>query len=210
MFEEIVPGVYDITTQTRPSGGRFRVYLFDGDTPTLIDTGFEETTDRVVDAVEEIGIRPERLVITHGDHDHIDGFDALVDALGVETWVPEQTDASQFENDPDHRYTEGTSIGEFAPVHVPGHRADNHALVNERTGVAVMGDAVFGSDRRGLPAGYLVPPPAAFSEDVHEAEMNLDKLLDYEFDAALVFHGSSVTRNASETLASYVDFPGRS
>ncbi|WP_336025251.1 MBL fold metallo-hydrolase [Halobellus salinisoli] len=207
MIDEIAPDVYDITTQTRPGGGRFRVYLFDGETPTLFDTGFEETTDRIVDAVEELRVDPERLIITHGDHDHIDGFDALVDAVDLETWVPEQTDVSDLRNDPDYRYTEGDSIGEFDAVHLPGHRADNHALVDESRGIAVLGDAAFGSDRRGLPAGYLVPPPAAFSEDVHEAELALQKLLAYDFDAALVFHGSSVPEDAREILASYVDFP---
>jgi len=207
MIDEIAPDVYDITTQTRPGGGRFRVYLFDDETPTLVDTGFEETTDKIVEAVDELGVDPERLVITHGDHDHIDGFDALVDALDVETWVPEQTDIGDLRNDPDHRYTEGETIGEFVAVHLPGHRADNHALVDEARGIAVMGDGAFGSDRRGLPAGYLVPPPAAFSEDVHEAELMLQKLLEYDFDAALVFHGSSVLENARETLAGYVDFP---
>lgn len=210
MYSEILPDVYDITTQTRPTGGRFRVYLFDGDAPTLIDTGFDETVDRIVAAVDDIGVRPERLVITHGDPDHIDGFDSLVEAFDVETWVPEQTDASDLDHDPDHRYTEGSPIGNFDPVHVPGHRADNHALVDESRGVAVMGDAMFGADRRGLPEGYLIPPPAAFSEDLHEAEENLDKLLEYEFDAALVFHGTSVTENASERFSAFVDFPGRS
>jgi len=210
MYSEIVPDVYDITTQPTPSGGRLRVYLFDGETPTLIDTGFEETVDRIADAVEEIGASPERLIVTHGDPDHIDGFDSLVEEFDLETWVPEQTDVSDLEHDPDYRYTEEARIGDFTPVHVPGHRADNHVLVNEDANVAVMGDAVFGSDRRGLPAGYLIPPPAAFSEDLHAAELNLDKLLEYEFDSALVFHGTSVTENASETLSSFVDFAGRS
>ncbi|WP_197052370.1 MBL fold metallo-hydrolase [Halobellus rufus] len=207
MIDEVVPGVYDITTQTRPDGGRFRVYLFDGETPTLVDTGLGDGIDRIVDAVDEVGVDPERLLITHGDHDHVGGFDAVVDAFDLETWVPEQTDVGGLRNEPDHRYTEGTPIGDFVPVHLPGHRADNHALVDERRGVAVLGDAAFGSDRRGLPAGYLVPPPAAFSEDVHEGELRLRDLLEYDFDVALVFHGSSVTEHARERLAAYVDFP---
>ena len=72
-----------------------------------------------------------------------------------------------------------------------------------------MGDSVSGSDQRGLPAGYFHLPPAVYSEDLVQAETNLEKLLDYQFDAALVYHGSSVTENAHEILERYVNFPGK-
>lgn len=94
-------------------------------------------------------------------------------------------------------------------VHVPGHEPDNHVLIDEQTGDAVMGDAVSGADQHGLPAGYFHLPPAAYSADLNEAERNLGRLLDYEFEVGLVFHGSSVTEDAREKLDRYVNFPGK-
>lgn len=207
MPTEIVDGVYDITC-AQDGEKRYRVFLFLGDTPTLVDAGLPESVDTIVQGLDSVGATPGRLIITHGDPDHIGGFDALVDHYDLETWVPEQTDL-ETEHAPDHRYGHGDQIGRFTTVHVPGHKPDNHALIDEDAGIAVMGDAVSGSDQRGLPAGYFVLPPAVYSVDLNEAEENLQRLLEYEFEIGLVFHGSSVTENASGTLERFVAFPGK-
>lgn len=207
MPTELVDDVYDITCREE-HGKRYRVFLFGGGTPTLVDAGLADTAEAVFDGVDDIGVDPERLIITHGDGDHIGGFDAMVDRYGVETWVPEQTDLDT-QHDPSHRYGDSDQIGRFTAVHVPGHEPDNHALIDEDAAVAVMGDAVSGADQRGLPAGYFHLPPAVYSQNLNEAEEKLDQLLQYEFDVGLVFHGSSVTENAWDKLDRYVNFPGK-
>jgi len=40
--------------------------------------------------------------------------------------------------------------------------------------------------------------------DLNDAERSLERLLEYEFDAGLVFHGSSVLEDAREKLEAYV------
>ena len=208
MPEEIVSNVYDITCRIEEEGNRYRVFLLTEDTPTLFDTGFADTADAVFTAVEEIGVEPERLVITHADGDHIGAFDEMVDRYGVETYVPEQS-AVDAEHEPDHRYGDGDSIGRFTAVHAPGHEPDNHVLIDEDAGIAVMGDAASGADQRGLPEGYFHLPPAVYSEDLNLAERSLARLLEYDFDVALCFHGSSVTEDAHGKLDRYVNFPGK-
>lgn len=208
MPTELAAGVYDVTCREEDSGKRYRVFLFAEGTPTLFDAGFASTAEAVFDGVAEVGVEPERLVITHGDGDHVDGFDAMVDRYDLETWVPEQTDLDA-ESDPDHRYGDGDRIGRFEAVHVPGHEPDNHVLIDEQAGVAVMGDAVSGADQRGLPSGHFHLPPAVYSRDLNEAEENLERLLEYEFDVGLVYHGSSVLEDAREKLDRYVNFPGK-
>lgn len=208
MPTELVAGVYDITCREEPSGKRYRVFLAVDGTPTLLDAGLEDTTAAVFDGIDEIGIEPERLIITHGDGDHMAGFDAVVERYDPDTWVPEQTDVDT-ENTPDHRYTGGDHIGRFTAVHVPGHEPDNHALIDEDAGIAIMGDAVSGADQRGLPAGHFHLPPAVYSQDLNQAEENLERLLEYEFDVGLVYHGSSVLEDAKAKLDRYVNFPGK-
>ncbi|WP_418279830.1 MBL fold metallo-hydrolase [Halorubrum sp. DTA98] len=207
MISEIHPDVYDVTV-TESNGGRYRVFLLDGETPTLVDAGFEDTVGTVVDAAAEIGVEPERLVVTHGDGDHVGGFSGLAEAFDVETWVPANCDAD-LGADPDHRYGDGDDVGRFEAVHVPGHTADSHALVDEEASLAVLGDAVFGADARGLPAGYFVLPTGFYSADLNEADASLERLVDYEFDVGLVFHGESVLEAASEKLDRFVAFDGR-
>ena len=205
MVEEIVDTVYDITCD-QADGKRYRVFLFDTEVPTLIDAGLESTVESVFDGINEVGVEPERLIITHGDGDHIGGFEAIADRYDVETWLPEQTETDLVA---DHRYGDGGVVGQFEAVHLPGHTPDNHALIDENLGVAVMGDAVSGADQRGLPAGYFHLSPEIYTEDLNEAEQSLEKLLDHDFDIGLVFHGSSVTENAREKMKRYVNFPGK-
>lgn len=208
MPTELLPDIYDITCRQEPDGRRYRTFLFDGQTPTLFDTGYADTVDTLFDGIAATDVTPERLVITHADADHAGGFDAIVDRYTLETWVPEQAELDASTN-PDNRYGDGDRIGRFRAVHAPGHEPENHVLIDETAGVAVMGDAVSGADQRGLPAGYLHLPPAVYSQNLNQAEESLATLLEYDFDAALVFHGSSVLEGAHETLDAYVNFPGK-
>jgi glyoxylase-like metal-dependent hydrolase (beta-lactamase superfamily II) len=208
MPSQIVDQVYDITCREGDDGSRYRVFLFTDGTPTLFDTGLPDTVDAVRAAVDEIGVEPERLVVTHGDGDHVGGYESIVDAYDLETWVPIQTD-DELTPEPTHRYEGGDTIGRFTAVHVPGHEPDNHALIDEEAGIAVLGDAVSGADQRGLPSGHFHLPPAVYSQDLNQAEESLERLLSYEFEVGLVFHGSSVTENASGKLDRYVNFVGK-
>lgn len=208
MPTELVPGVHDITCRTLDSGKRYRAFLFTDDVPILFDAGLADTTDALIDGITEVGVAPERLVITHADGDHIGGFDGIVDHYEPETYVPEQS-VIDTTHDPDHRYTDGDTIGRFTALHLPGHEPDNHALIDEDAGIVVMGDAVSGADQRGLPAGYFHLPPAVYSQDLNQAERSLERLLAYEFDVALCYHGSSVTTDARAKLDRYVNFPSK-
>lgn len=206
MVTEIVDDVYDITVAER-NGGRYRVYLVDCETPTLVDAGFEDTTDAVAEGVEAVGVEPERIALTHSDADHMGGLASLAERYDAETWVPQQTRCEEFR--PDERYGDDSDIGPFTAVHVPGHTSDHHALVAESRSFAVLGDAVFGSDVRGIPTGHFVLPPAVFTEDLAAAEENLERLTGYEFETGLLYHGANVTEGASEKLSSFVDFSGK-
>lgn len=206
MPTELVSNVYDITCAD--AVGRIRAFLFDDSTPTLFDTGLADSTNVLLDGIEETGVTPKRLVLTHEDPDHVGGFDAVVDAFNVETYVPEKASLDT-ENKPDHRYQGGDEIGPFEAIYVGGHTSGSSALVDEDRGILVAGDTVVGTDWRGLPEGYLINPPTYFSDDVATAEANLERLLKFEFDTALVYHGSSVVVDANEKLDTFVNFPGK-
>lgn len=204
---EIIPDVYDITVR-RQWGRRYRCYFVDIDQPTLVDTchNLEEPIDDLFEGIDHIGIEPERLYITHGDGDHIGGFDAVVDRYDVETWVPAETDVDT-DHTPDHRYQDGDRLGQFTTVHVPGHEDDSYALIDEERSFAILGDTMVGADIRGLPVGYLVVHGEGSTNDVRAAERNLTSLTNFDFEAGLVFHGSSVLESASEKIEAYVDGP---
>lgn len=205
MPEEIVDGVYDLTCG-RLGGMRFRAYLVAEPVPTLVDTTYERLADNLIAELESLGTAPDRVVVTHDDPDHTGALDAVVDRYDPEPWLPEETGLTTG-GGAERRYGHGDAVGPFEAVHVPGHSPDAYALVDTARGIAVTGDTVIGADWRGLPPGYLLPPPGRLSDDVHAAEANLDRLLAYDFEVALVSHGTAVTDGAAETLARFVNFP---
>lgn len=226
MLEEIFDGVYDITCR-ETDRARYRAFLFrepEAAGGTLVDTGLADTTDALLDGIAQSGVSVERVVITHTDGDHVGGLDAVIEAHDPEVSLPVGADP-EVAGEIDHFYGDGDDVGPFEAVHVPGHRGHQHALVDEervlqagnggdgepqtdgshdRRGVAVLADALSGADQRGFPEGYFHLPPGTYTEDLNRAEASLETLLDYEFDAGLVFHGSSVLEGASDRLAEYV------
>lgn len=207
---EIIDAVWEIVVrEDRERGMRYRAYLIDGDTPTLVDTGFEDTTDALFGGLDDIGVTPERVVITHGDPDHIGGLDRIVRRFDPEAWISHET-LRVLDRDvaADCVFSDGDRVAGFEALHIPGHGPDTYALVDEQRSVAVMGDVLVGSDLRGLPAGYF-HLPANWKElqptnDIDEAIEHLPKLLDYEFEVGLVFHGENVVEDASEKLQRYL------
>ena len=200
MPTELVSGVHDVTCAETETG-RIRAFLFEDG--TLVDCGLPDTAPALNEGIAETGIDVQRLVVTHADRDHVGGFDDVVRTHWAETYVPEGA-ILDTEFAPDHRYGDGDRIGPFEAVHVPGHRDHQHALVDEDRGVAVLADALSGADQRGLPEGYFHLPPGVYSSDLGRAEESLERLLDYEFDVGLVYHGSSVLEDAGEKLDAYV------
>lgn len=200
MFEQLVDGVYDITCAERDTD-RIRAFLFDDG--TLVDTGLPDSTDALLAGIEETGVSVERVAITHTDCDHIGGLNAVTDAYDPDVYLPVGSDPEKASS-VDHFYGDGDSVGSFVAVHMPGHRGHQQVLIDESRGVVVLADALSGSDQRGLPAGYFHLPPGKHTDDLNRAEESLEKLLDYEFEIGLVFHGSSVLENASEKLRAYV------
>jgi hypothetical protein len=69
MPHEVVPDVYNLTCLDEQDDKRYRAFLFTDGTPTLFDTDLERTTDVLLDEIDNVGVVPERLVITPGDGD---------------------------------------------------------------------------------------------------------------------------------------------
>jgi glyoxylase-like metal-dependent hydrolase (beta-lactamase superfamily II) len=130
-----------------------------GDTRILLDTGSGHTEYLpVLDAaLERVGCRIERIVLTHGHPDHIGGASSVIERHGAlevakypwppfdDPWPIEVAPVA----DGDVIRTEGATL---RALHTPGHAADHICWVLEEEGSVFSGDNVLGVGTTVIPA----------------------------------------------------------
>ena len=127
----------------------------------IIDPGGD--LDQIEHAIKEVGMVPEKIVLTHGHFDHAAGADELRERLGVKIEGPHIADkflldtlgeqAPKFGIEgardvvPDRWIEEGETV-EFATLtfdvlHCPGHSPGSLVYVNKEHRFAFVGDVLF-------------------------------------------------------------------
>lgn len=127
----------------------------------VIDPGGE--VPRILRLIEEQGLAPERILLTHGHLDHVGGTAELAAALGVPVWGPHRDDGFLIQAldrqcemfgvpplrpfQPDHWLEPGEriTVGEatLEVLHCPGH-TPGHVVFFDAVGrLAQVGDVLF-------------------------------------------------------------------
>lgn len=198
--------VYEIIVKPR------RTFVL-ADTPsggtTLVDTGDENTADELVAILEDQFGSIDSVYLTHSGSDHYGGLEQVIDAFDPEVYAAsDETDLLDAINyDPDVLFEDGDVLpGNVEVVQISGHSPAPSAFLLPEENALISGDVLDGADRRGLPKGYLLPPPEMYNYDHAAAERGLKRLLEYDFESVFVFHGSHVYEDAKAKLDHYVNF----
>ncbi|MCG3139641.1 MAG: putative metallo-hydrolase YflN [Anaerolineae bacterium] len=84
-FQQIFPGVYEF------ANGIVNNWLIaDDDGWTLIDTGYPNKEQTILDALAAFGKKPndiKRILLTHAHPDHVGGYAALKQVTGAPAWI---------------------------------------------------------------------------------------------------------------------------
>nr|MEB3860019.1 MBL fold metallo-hydrolase [Desulfurococcales archaeon] len=126
----------------------------------VIDPGWPEGVDRILDYVDSAGYRIGLIVATHGHFDHVMGVDAVKEATGAKFAIHhldvelinrsariarELLGLNAKPPEPDDTLTEGETItvgGErLEVIHTPGHTRGSIVLAGHR--IAFTGDTIF-------------------------------------------------------------------
>jgi glyoxylase-like metal-dependent hydrolase (beta-lactamase superfamily II) len=109
VFEvEGVPDCYYVDTGMYDTAEYGAVYILDAERPAIVDSGIGTNYERILDALEEVGIAPadlEVIVLTHVHLDHAGGAGFLAAETGAEVHVHEN--GASFLADPEGLW-EGT------------------------------------------------------------------------------------------------------
>lgn len=145
--------------------GLFSCHLVDdGGTLTLVDTGLPGSTAEIAAAAETAGLPIERILITHGHHDHCGSLDRVVARYPKAAVIASARTARLIGGDrslvsedggrrlrggfitcktvPTHLVEDGERIGGFRAIFTPGHAPGHVSYVHEATGHLFTGDAL--------------------------------------------------------------------
>lgn len=139
----------------------------------VVDPGGD--VDRILEAVRQLGLKVEKILLTHGHIDHAGGADELREKLGVKIEGPHVDDTFLLENlpqsgarygmlgvrpvVPDRFLQDGdeVTVGDlaFSIIHAPGHSPGSVVFFNASNRFALMGDVLFRGSigRTDLPRG---------------------------------------------------------
>jgi len=139
----------------------------------IVDPGGD--LDRIEAAIAEVGMTPEKILLTHGHIDHAGGADELRERLGgIPIEGPHEAERPLLDNldkqgatygieartvTPDRWLADGDTVEvaghTFEVLHCPGHSPGSVVLVNRAQRFALMGDVLFQGSigRTDLPMG---------------------------------------------------------
>lgn len=234
-MKEIVPGLWDIDE----IGDVVHCYLWQWtDGVTLIDTGMPGNTETILAAVRQLGYQPtdmKRIIITHGDVDHMGSARELQRATRAS--IACHTVESELLQHPDRRKPVNSLLGMilrplYALAHlVPALRAEpvkpDQLLVEGETmpeGFLVIHTpghtpghiSLLDQEKRVLIAGdamnnrggQLHRPPALFTPDPDNAIKSIQKLggkYANDYDVAVFGHGPAITTEAGQRIRAFAE-----
>lgn len=229
-MKQIIPGLWEIDE----IGSFVHAYLWEGkDGLTLVDTGMPSHVHAIIDALTDSGYalhNVRRIIVTHGDSDHMGGAAKLKKATGARVachpvdkvflehpnrrkpaawWLRPMFAVmrplpafSVLPVTPDELYVDGDVTPEgFIVVHTPGHTPGHIALLHRQKRVLFAGDAL---NNRG---GKLQFPPSTFTPDMTNARRSIWRLAKRyadDFDVIVFGHGPPILQNGGQRVRSLV------
>jgi glyoxylase-like metal-dependent hydrolase (beta-lactamase superfamily II) len=185
-----------------------------------VDTGLPGQLELIRTALEQEGISFDRLtkiIITHQDRDHIGSLPELVAAFGGSIQVLAHEVAVPYLTGEIPLIKSGTKApyikvdqplqnGDLLPIcggieiiYTPGHSPDHISLYHRASKTLVSGDALTSQN------GELMPFNPNFTPDKETAIQSIAKLLDYDIDTVITYHGGVCTGNIKERLKEIVE-----
>jgi glyoxylase-like metal-dependent hydrolase (beta-lactamase superfamily II) len=197
-------GIAAPMTWTRASFVFVSAYILDrGGRATIVDTGVEGSVATLEQALGEAGLgwaEVDHIVLTHHHPDHVGGLGAAAEMAPAAVLYAGEPDISSITAPRSLTVVgDGSEVMGLTVIDTPGHTAGSISVLDEETGVLVVGDALTGADDGASVSGAN----PEFTDDPAQAQASAIKLADYRFETILFGHGEPVLTGGSDLLAEY-------
>lgn len=212
-------GMKALKLEMNAGGNPFVVHaslLWDEHETILVDTGIAGQLDLIRETLAKESVPFERLtkiIITHQDRDHIGSLPELIAAsegrlevlaheigkpylLGEVPLVKSKTFAIPAKVDV--TLQDGDVLpycGGIRVIFTPGHSPDHISLYHQPSKTLISGDALTSQD------GVLMPPNPVHTPDMETALKSVGKLLEFDIETVIAYHGGVCTERIRERLA---------
>jgi hydroxyacylglutathione hydrolase len=220
---ELSPGVHQIDGV----GGANSFLVISDQGVAVIDTGLPGNEKKIVEYARKQGIEPNKLgyiILTHPDLDHSGSAAKLKGMTGAKVAI-HQADALRLSGEkklkevkgpmsllfgvmgpfmrftpvsPDVMLKDSDRLLDLEVVYTPGHTEGSISLYKDKAAIFV-GDAL-----RTNSAGKPILPSGAFTFNMDQAKESIKKISALQYGLLLPGHGPPITKDASASLASFV------
>jgi len=171
----------------------FNYLVFDNEAKIGVIIDASPGVEALAEQAEQIGVRIDKILLTHTHHDHIKGLPLLLEKIpGTPVGVYKTGQEDLGETPRKQPLKDGDRIeignGFLEVMHTPGHKPDSVCFYNDE--VIFTGDTVFigGHGRYDLPGG-----------DAHTLEATFEKLRMLP-DSLILYPGHAYGPRATSTL----------
>ena len=186
---EIAPGIHSIPSVEKRHPGLFppNVYLLLGPEPVLIDSGEgkEKIVGPRVKYLQDMGVKPRHILITHGHPDHWGGAPKISEVTGAKTLAHRsETRKRPADVQPiDDGFKLALGKWTIQAIHTPGHTPGSLCFWVPQIGALFTGDSILG-------IGTTVIRPK--EGDMGQYVESLKKLLPLPLKVVYPGHGPAV------------------
>ena len=168
----------------------------------VIDTGVEESEERIGQVLEEAGSRWDdvsHVFVTHSHPDHMGSLAAVMGlAAGAEAFAGAADIPAMSSPRPVTGVADGDTRFGLDVIATPGHTPGHISLLDRSLDVLFAGDAMNGVD------GGVAGANPEFTADMAMADESVRKLAGFTFDDIVFGHGEPVRGEASTQVDEFV------
>ncbi len=169
----------------------------------VIDTGVAGSADDIEQVIAGLALGWEsvgHVVLTHAHPDHVGSLpEVLARAPDATGYIGPGDLAAVASSRPLQAVGDGDRVmGSLEVIETPGHTPGHISVLDQSLGLLIAGDALRGVD------GAVAGPDPAFSDDMDEAALSVEKLASLGFDTVVFGHGEPVEEGAVEQVGALV------